>query len=120
MGVSIHAFEVYTLMHLNKNNRQGLFHYHLIGGCFLHRSKAERLRRRFFCSPNSQKQASLVRKTKNPRKFVGFELIWRRERDCLRFAQTSIEFHQKIKCWATPLSFFLAVALESKLSKLHQ
>ncbi len=29
------------------------------------------------------------------------------ERDCLRFAQTSIEFHQKIKCWASPLSFFM-------------
>lgn len=66
-------------------------------------------------------EASLARlKNKKPTEFVDFELVWRRERDCLRFAQTSIEFHQKIKCWASPLSFFLAVALESKLSTLHQ
>ena len=50
-------------------------------GSYILRSKPMRLRRRFFCSPNSQKQASLVRKTKNPRKFVGFDLVWRRERD---------------------------------------
>jgi hypothetical protein len=38
-------------------------------------SKPKRLRRRVFCFPNSLKQASLVWKTKNPRKFVGFDLV---------------------------------------------
>jgi hypothetical protein len=42
------------------------------------------------------------------------------ERDCLRFAHTSSEFDQKIKCCASPWSFFLAVDLESKLSTLYQ
>ncbi len=51
------------------------------GGGYILRSKPRRLRRRLSCSPNSQKQASLVRKTKNQRKFVGFDLVWRRERD---------------------------------------
>ena len=69
-----------------------------LGGCFIFRSKSKRLRRRFFCSPNSLKQASLVRKTKNPRKFVGFEVVWRRERDCPRFARTSGDSTSKNKC----------------------
>ena len=52
-----------------------------LGGCFRLRSKPKRLRRRPFCYPNSLKRASLVRITKNPRKFVGFELVWRRLRE---------------------------------------
>ena len=51
-----------------------------------------------FCSPNSQKQASLVRKTKNPRLFVGFDTVWRRERDCPRCARTSEVSTSKNKC----------------------
>jgi hypothetical protein len=72
MGVSIHAFEVYTLMHLNKNNRQGLFHYHLIGGCFLHRSKAERLRRSFFLFSNHAEASFARLENKKPTKIRGF------------------------------------------------
>jgi hypothetical protein len=51
---------------------------------------------------------------------VGFELVWRRERDCLRFAQTSCGLYKKSNAGLRPFSFFIAVALESKLSKLHQ